>query len=314
MLVAERTALLFPGQGSQALGMGRALALADPAAAQIFRRADDLLGMALSDLCWNGPLDSLNDTLNTQPALLTHSVAVLRALQRRRPGLQPAFAAGHSLGEVSALVAAGSLDFDDALRLVRARGRSMQEAGARNPGGMAAVLGLDAGPVAEICRAAAEQTGGVVQVANDNCPGQVVISGDEAALAAAVQALGAAGARRVVRLAVSIAAHSPLMQPALEPFGRALHEATFRDPSIPVISNVHATPLRSGAAARADLLDQLTARVRWTESVRAMAEAGIDTFLELGSGAVLTGLVRRIVPQARALALDAPESLDALTA
>lgn len=313
-LVAERTALLFPGQGSQALGMGRELAQADPQAAQVFRRADELLGFPLSDLCWNGPADSLNNTLNTQPALLTHSLAVLRALQTRLPDFRPAMAAGHSLGEVSALVAAEALHFDDALRLVRARGQAMQQAGARNPGGMAAVLGLDAGPVAEVCRVAAERVGGVVQVANDNCPGQVVISGDEAALAAAIEALGPAGARRVVRLAVSIAAHSPLMQPALEPFGRALQQADFRDPVLPVISNVHAAPLRGGEATRADLLEQLTARVRWTESVQAMAAAGIDTFLELGPGAVLTGLVRRIVPSARALALDGPDTLQAVAA
>lgn len=313
-LVAERTALLFPGQGSQALGMGRELAQTDPQAAQVFRRADELLGFPLSDLCWNGPADSLNNTLNTQPALLTHSLAVLRALQARLPDFRPAMAAGHSLGEVSALVAAEALHFDDALRLVRARGQAMQQAGARNPGGMAAVLGLDAGPVAEVCRAAAERVGGVVQVANDNCPGQVVISGDEAALAAAIEALGPAGARRVVRLAVSIAAHSPLMQPALEPFGRALQQADFRDPVLPVISNVHAAPLRGGEATRADLLEQLTARVRWTESVQAMAAAGIDTFLELGPGAVLTGLVRRIVPSARALALDGPDTLQAVAA
>jgi len=302
------TAFLFPGQGSQALGMGHALAEADPAAAAVFAEADEILGFRLSQLCWEGPLETLNDTLNTQPALLTHSVAVLRALQRRAEGFRPALALGHSLGEISALVAAGSIAFSDALHLVRERGRAMKAAGEQNPGGMAAVLGLDIEAVEAVCRDVAARTGRVLQVANDNCPGQAVISGEEAALAAAVGELQAKGARRVVRLAVSIPAHSPLMRLAQAGFNRALDVTPISDPQIPVIGNVRAAPLGTASEVQADLGAQLTSRVRWTESIRAAVAAGMRTFLEIGTGNVLTGLVRRIDPACRGLALDEPES------
>jgi [acyl-carrier-protein] S-malonyltransferase len=216
------------------------------------------------------------------------------------------------LGEFSALVAAGALGFADALALVRERGRAMKAAGERSPGGMAAVLGLEAPIVEEVCREAAEETGGVVQVANDNCPGQVVISGDERALAQASEALSQRGARRVIRLAVSIPAHSPLMKHAQGVFGPPLDAAPLSDPALPIYGNVGASPLRTAVELRDDLRAQLTSPVRWTDSIRAMTAAGVTTFLELGTGSVLCGLIRRIAPQATAVALDSAESFGAL--
>lgn len=209
MLDPQSTAFVFPGQGSQFVGMGQALAQASAAARQTFAEADEYLGLALSKLCWEGPEADLTNTLNAQPALLTHSVAALRALHEQIGDFTPAFVAGHSLGELSALVAAGSMEFEDGLDLVRRRGEVMQAAGQRAPGGMAAILNLDAAVLAEVCAEAAAQTGGVVQVANDNCPGQVVISGDVAALEKAMELAKARGAKRALRLPVSIASHSP---------------------------------------------------------------------------------------------------------
>jgi len=309
----QRSAFLFPGQGSQAVGMGRELARADAAAAAVFAEAEAVLGYDLSKLCWEGPAETLNDTQHTQPALLTHSVAVLRALQARASGFRPAFAAGHSLGEFSALVACACLPFADALRLVRERGLAMKSAGEQSPGGMAAILGLDASEVEAVCRQSIERDGGVVQVANDNCPGQVVISGDEQALGQAIEALKASGARKVIRLAVSIASHSPLMQAAQAQLDQALQAAPLAEPQLPLVGNVEARALRSAAEIQSDLRAQLTSRVRWTESVRTMAAAGVETFLELGTGSVLCGLVRRIIPDAATLPLDSIESLQAVT-
>jgi [acyl-carrier-protein] S-malonyltransferase len=245
---------------------------------------------------------------------LTHSVAVLRALQARSSAARPAVVAGHSLGEFSALVCAGAIDFAHALALVRERGRLMKEAGRRNPGGMAAVLGLDVEPVDEVCRNVQAETGKVVQVANDNCPGQIVISGDEQALALAMERLGQAGAKRTVRLAVSIAAHSALMSPATDEFAHQVDLAGIGDPLLPVVGNVNAEILRGEAQVRADLKAQLTERVRWTESVRRMQGDGIVSFAEVGSGEVLLGLIRRIDRAPSLIALDRPESLDAFLA
>jgi [acyl-carrier-protein] S-malonyltransferase len=306
-------AFLFPGQGSQAVGMGRQLCLDEPDAADVFSRADTILGYPLSALCWDGPADDLNDTVHTQPALMAHGCAVLAVLRKRRPDLAPLFVAGHSMGEYTALVAAGSLSFDEGLRLVRERGLAMQAAGQTNPGSMAAVLGLDADQVDGVCRQASASSGGIVQLANDNCPGQVVISGDPAALQAAAEGLKVAGARKVIRLAVSIAAHSPLMAPAQERLNRAIEAADLRDPARPIVGNVEAGLLLSAAAVRQDLSRQLMSRVRWTESVKFMAEHGVTTFVEIGPGSVLTGLVKRIIPSAEAISLDAPEGLGALT-
>ncbi len=313
VLEPATTAFLFPGQGSQVVGMGRDLASRSPEAAAVFRQADEVLHTPLSDLCWNGPADALNDTLNTQPALLTHSVAVLRALQSRFPWLRPSWVAGHSLGEFSALVAAGAVSFVEALRLVRSRGQAMKSAGSRTPGGMAAVLGLETEVVDRLCREACAN-GGTVQVANDNCPGQVVISGDDAALQRAIALLERAGARRVVRLAVSIAAHSPLMRSAQQDFNCALDATPIEDPEVPVIGNVAAAPLHTAAEIRDDLSAQLTSPVRWTDTIRRLTASGVRTFLELGSGSVLTGLLRRIEPTARGIALDTVESFEQLAA
>ncbi|MBI4772382.1 MAG: ACP S-malonyltransferase [Chloroflexi bacterium] len=306
------TAFVFPGQGSQAVGMGRELALASAAARQTFLEADELLGFKLSALCWEGPESALNDTVNTQPALLAHSVAALRALHEALGELRPAYVAGHSLGELSALTATGALSFPDALRLVRERGRLMKAAGEAAPGGMAAILNLGTALVAELCAQASAATGKSVQVANDNCPGQVVISGDDAALEAAMALARERGARRALRLAVSIAAHSQLMAPAQQGFSAAVAATTFRAPAIPVVGNVSAAPLTSPQEIRAELAAQLTSPVRWSESVQTMLGHGVTTFVELGSKDVLTGLLKRIDRAAAGLAVGAPQDLAAL--
>ena len=302
-------AWLFPGQGSQKTGMGLSLSQAYPQAAAVFARADEILGYALSNLCWHGPEAVLNETLHTQPALLTHSVAVLRVLEAHTPAFRPQIVAGHSLGEISALVAAGALGFEDALRLVQIRAESMQYAGEVHPGGMSAVLGLPIELVETACEAASQAVEGQVWVANDNCPGQVVISGDDDALEDVQARLREAGARRVLRLAVSIAAHSPLMGPAQERFNAAVASTAFQAPEIDIIGNVTATLLPSVEDIARDLQAQLSARVRWTETIEHIGRAGIQTFFEIGSGSVLVGLVRRILPDARGIALDSPDTI-----
>jgi [acyl-carrier-protein] S-malonyltransferase len=309
---AMKTVFLFPGQGSQAVGMGRDLAQAYPLAAETFAQADEILGFALSHLAWEGPEQALNDTVNTQPALLVHSVAALRVFRAQYPDFQPAFVAGHSMGELSALVAAGALPFEQALQLVRRRGELMKQAGQASPGGMAAVLGLDIPALDEIC-ARSSDVSEIVQVANDNCPGQVVISGAIPALERAMTLAEQVGAKRVVRLAVSIAAHSPLMALAQEDFNRAVDAAGLVDPKIPIIGNVNAAPLHSAAAIRADLQAQLRSRVRWTESVQWLVAQGIENFIELGSGEVLSGLVKRIERSSTRLALGAPQDFEKLS-
>jgi [acyl-carrier-protein] S-malonyltransferase len=292
--------------------MGAELASSVPQAAAVFKAADQQLGFELSDLMWHGPEADLNQTEYTQPALLVHSVAVLRAVQARFPEFKPAFAAGHSLGEISALVAAGAMRFQDGLHLVRERGLAMKEAGEINPGGMTAVLGLDRDQVEAACQSASEQHAGGVWVANDNCPGQLVISGDESALEAARASLEEAGARKVIRLAVSIAAHSPFMREAAERFRRALDSIPINDPEVPVIGNVSAQPLSDAAQVRADLEAQLTSTVRWTDTIHHLIDAGVEAFVELGSGDVLVGLVKRIDRAVERIHLDAPDSLTAL--
>lgn len=305
------TAFIFPGQGSQFLGMGLQLAQSYPIARATFAEADAVLGFSLSQLAWDGPEDELNDTVNTQPALFVHSVAAWRVFQQIYPNLQPAYTAGHSLGQLSALVAAGALQFAEGLRLVRARGLAMKYAGSLNPGGMAAVLGLDIPTLEAVC-AQASTPNEVVQVANDNCPGQVVLSGARPALARAVDLAKQAGAKRPMLLAVSIAAHSQLMQPAQEAFALAIEKANIRDAAIPVISNVSAQPIRTAKDLRAELLAQLTQRVRWTESIQTMLANAVDTFLEMGSGSVLTGLIKRINRSAQGIPLGLPADFDTL--
>jgi [acyl-carrier-protein] S-malonyltransferase len=314
MLDYKTTAFVFPGQGSQFVGMGRDLAQASPAARATFAEADQFLGFELSRLCWEGPEAELRDTINAQPALLTCSVAALRALHERLGEHPPALMAGHSLGEISALVAAGSLEFEDGVLLVRRRGEVMKAAGERSPGGMAAILNLDALIMVEVCAAAAAQTGGVVQVANDNCPGQVVISGDQAALEKAMELARARGAKRALKLPVSIAAHSPLMQSAVEGFRQTVDGMPFIAPIPAIIGNVQAAPLVDPNDFRIELPAQLTSAVRWTESVRYMLVQGVTTFVELGSKDVLTTLLKRIDSSARGMAVGTPEGLEAIAA
>jgi len=297
-------AWLFPGQGSQYVGMAGAWAAVSPCAREALEEANDSLGFDLAGLMAQGPEADLSDTFNQQPALLAASVAILRAAYDSLP--TPDFVAGHSLGEYSALVAAGALDYPAALRLVRERGRLMREAGSASPGGMAAVLGLDDAAVVEVCA-----TIDGVQVANYNAPGQVVISGERAAVDHALAALREAGAKRCLPLPITIAAHSALMAPAAEALGRAVAAAGVRDAATPVIANLSAQPIQSASEIQEELRAQLTGSVRWSESVRFLASRGVDHFIEIGSGTVLGGLVKRILREregdpATVVSLDQP--------
>jgi [acyl-carrier-protein] S-malonyltransferase len=290
--------------------MGQALVQRYPIAAETFAEADAILGFQLSDLCFQGPADTLTATQNAQPAILTASIAALRVLRAERPELPaPILAAGHSMGEYSALVAAGAVSFADAVRLTRARGELMAMAGAQHPGSMAAVLRLADDQVAGICAQAAAESADVVQVANYNSPGQVVISGGPAGVAAAATLAKAAGGR-VVPLAVSIAAHSALMIPAVEEFTAHVAATPFTQPHGAVLGNVHAATLVTVEEIRAELVAQLTSSVLWTASIEAMIRAGVTRFLEIGPGSVLTGLVKRIVPDADTTNVGTPEDME----
>jgi [acyl-carrier-protein] S-malonyltransferase len=304
-LFEERVALVFPGQGSQFVGMGLELAAMSPAAKRILSEADTTLGIPLTEIIFSGPAETLEDTINAQPAILAVSVAALEAMRERLAEqgktLTPAMVAGHSLGEFTALVAAGSLTYPDALRLVRERGRLMKEAGTQRPGGMAAVLGLDDDVLAGICREASGE--GVVVLANANCPGQTVISGELPALERAMELAKERGAKRVTRLGVSIASHSPLMAGASAQFAAIVARTPLREPAVPVVANVSAEPLTTVQAIQDELSRQIASPVNWTGSVRRMIDEGVTTFVEIGPGQVLTGLIKRIDRGVRAIGL-----------
>jgi len=304
-----KLAFLFPGQGAQKVGMGHALAAAHADARDAFETADRVLDFPLSRLCWEGPLDELTRSVNAQPALLTHSVAAWRLA--RAAGLKPGWVAGHSLGEYSAAVAAGALDFESALRLTRRRGELMYQAGLERPGTMAAVLGLTGDEVEAACHDAAGA--GVVVAANFNAPGQVVISGEPAAVEKACALALERGARRAIRLEVSGAFHSPLMASAARELQQALEAAPILDAQCPIIANVSAEPLTRAAEIRAALAAQLQGAVRWEATLRRLIAEGA-TFVELGTGTVLRGLLRSTDKQARSWNVDDPDSLQATLA
>jgi len=303
------TAHVFPGQGSQSVGMGQALAAASAAAAAVFTEADAALDEPISALAFDGPAEALDRTENAQPALLATSIAYLAAIRERAAATGddlpvPAFAAGHSMGQYSALVAADVISLGDGVRLVRERGRLMQASGAGRDGAMAAVLGLDDHRLPELVERASRH--GIFGVANRNSPGQVVVSGERAAIEAAAEIGKELGARKVVILPVSVAAHSSLMAEAADGMRRALADVEFHDPAVPLLANADARVLTTADEARAELVEHLTTGVDWVAAVERMAAAGVTTFIEVGPGRVLTGLIKRIAPDAEALALDDP--------
>ena len=305
-------AFVFPGQGSQAVGMGKALADAFPAARQVFDEVDAALGEPLSKIMWEGPAETLTLTENTQPALLAHSLAVMRVLETEA-GVDlkrdAAFVAGHSLGEYSALAAVGAFTLADAARLVRIRGRAMQKAVPVGVGAMAALLGLEFDPAAAVAAEAAQ--GQICQAANDNGGGQVVVSGDKAAVERAVEIAKAKGARRAMMLTVSAPFHCALMQPAADAMAEALAKVTVRQPVAPLVANVTARPITDPAEIVRRLIEQVTGTVRWRDSVAFMAAQGVGTFYEVGTGKVLSGLVKRIADGAVGVAIGTPEDVAA---
>lgn len=302
-----RLAFLFPGQGAQTVGMGQALAERFPVARHVFESADRALGYALSEICWKGPAEELKKTVHTQPALLTHSVAAFRLLEAA--GLKPAWVAGHSLGEYSACVASGALEFEDAVRLVHRRGELMYQAGLDRPGTMAAILGLTPPQVEEACARAAER--GVVRPANLNAPGQIVISGERPAVERACEVARELGARRAIMLEVSGAFHSPLMGSAAEGLSEALDGVSVKDALMPVVANVSAEPLRRGDEIRRALEEQLLGAVRWEDSMRRLVALGATGFVEVGTGRVLCGLLRSLDKGIASWNVEDPESLQA---
>lgn len=308
-------AFVFPGQGSQAVGMGKALAEQFPDAREVFTEVDDALGVKLTDVMWNGPADALTLTENAQPALLAASMAAMRVLEREAGvalARDAAFVAGHSLGEYSALAAAGALSLADAARLVRIRGRAMQKAVPVGVGAMAALLGLEFEAAAAVAAEAAQ--GQVCQAANDNGGGQVVVSGDKAAVERAVELAKSRGAKRAMMLPVSAPFHCALMQPAADVMAQALADVRVKAPAVPVVANVLARPVTDPAEIVRRLVEQVTGTVRWRESVLFMAQNGVETFYEVGTGKVLSGLVKRIAAGASGIAVGTPEDIAAFKA
>lgn len=295
-LDGRHVAIVFPGQGSQSVGMGKDLIERSTTARRVMQDADNALQFPLSTLCFEGPAEELEDTWNAQPAILAVSIAALDAIRERMAdqNFQPAtlITAGHSLGQFSAMVAAGVIDFPTALKLVRERGRLMKEAGTKNPGGMAAVLGLDEPQLEAVCAEASAH--GVINVANANCPGQIVISGEVAALESAMELARAGGAKRVARLGVSIASHSPLMADASNELDALLSSIVLKNPYFPIVGNVSGEPITTAAGLRTELRHHMERPVNWTKSVQTMVTQGADIFVEVGSGSVLGGLIKRI--------------------
>lgn len=335
--MTQPVAFVFPGQGSQAVGMGAEVFRASPAARAVYDIANTALGFDLSRMCFEGPEDALRETINTQPALVTTSLALLAALQEAagasyagsgepslRAPLAPAFVAGHSVGEYAALAASGALGIAATVTLARERGRLMHEQGVAIPSGMAAVLGMDAATLTDICAEATREIrleiapahtetvhpgAGHVVVANDNAPGQIVISGSQRALDRAMELAKERGAKRVVPLAVSGAFHSPVMAPAADGLAQAVAAAPLGDAAIPIVSNISATPISSAADLREELSRQIVSPVQWTRSVTWMAEQGVTTFVEIGSGQVLAGLIKRIAKGATTLSVATPDDV-----
>ncbi len=311
--MTTQVAFLFPGQGSQAVGMGADIFEASPAARRVFESADQALGIPLSTICFQGPDEVLRETINTQPAIVTVSLALLAALQEVltehtsswSSPLIPGYTAGHSVGEYAALVASGALRLQDAVQLVRERGRLMHHEGTVCPGGMSAIIGMDAEILQEVCQEATAQSIamlvdashpglGQVSIANFNAPGQIVISGEQGALNLAMELAKARGAKRVIPLSVSGAFHSQVMQPAAEGLAKAIRTSEVYDATIPIIGNIHATPLTEAHAIREELAEQIVAPVQWIRTIEYLADAGVTTFLEIGPGQALTGMVKRI--------------------
>lgn len=326
--MSQRIAFVFPGQGSQTVGMGTDIYQASPAARAVFETVDAALGFSLSSLCFEGPESALRETVNTQPAIVATSLALLAAIQeaagadddsaRNLAGpVHPAFVAGHSVGEYSAVAASGALGVADTLRLVRERGRLMHREGSRCPSGMAAVLGMDSDALASICAEATEKAraalsdeelaahpgAGRVVVANENAPGQIVISGATPALDIAMELARVSGAKRVVSLAVSGAFHSPVMAPAAEALGEAVAAAPVVAPRVPIVANITAEPITTESQLREELARQIISPVQWTQTVEYLAQHGVDTFVEIGAGQVLAGLIKRIAKGATILSV-----------
>ena len=303
----SKTAHIFPGQGSQSVGMGCKLCQSSPRAKEVFQEADEALQFPVSRLCFEGPEEELRQTINAQPAIMTVSIACLRASSEVNHSISPAFVAGHSLGEYTALVAANVLEFADAIRLVRERGRLMQKAGEIKPGGMVAVIGSDEATLQEIC----SETG--AEIANFNCSGQVVISGSKEALARAMDVAKAKGALRVIALQVSGAFHSTLMQPTIEGMSEAISQINFKTPEVPIVVNSTAQPVSTAEGVKEELLRQLCHCVQWQPSIEYMVGEGVSTFIEIGPGKVLSGLIKRISSTVQVLNVSDPESIKALS-